>query len=241
MWYFYILIGLLVFFAFTVRAITGFGSAMILTPVLSLFLGPKHAVIITILMESAMAVVFIVKEKLNFEIGHIFVGGIAGIIVGIVLFGLLPTRILGLIIGVSVLTLSVIFLLNINFRTKREGLLFTALGLISGSMGVLTGINGPPIVFGLVNQQYDATFIRRCLITYLIVIDIITLASFSISGYVTVDLLLLLIYSIPFVLIAYVVGKYILTFTHPEKLKRIMLFTTLFAGVIAIWNFLPWW
>lgn len=59
-------------------------------------------------------------------------------------------------------------------------------------MGVLTGINGPPIVFGLVNQQYDATFIRRCLITYLIVIDIVTLASFSISGYVTVDLLLLL-------------------------------------------------
>lgn len=108
-------------------------------------------------------------------------------------------------------------------------------------MGVLTGINGHPIVFGLVNQQYDATFIRRCLITYLIVIDIITLASFSISGYVTVDLLLLLIYFIPFLLIAYVVGKYILTFTHPEKLKWIMLFTTLFAGVIAIWNFLPWW
>ena len=83
-------------------------------------------------------------------------------------------------------------ILNINFRTKKEGLLFTALGLISGSVGVLTGINGPPIVFGLVNQQYDATFIRRCLITYLIVIDIVTLASFSISGYVTVDLLLLL-------------------------------------------------
>ncbi len=79
---------------------------------------------------------------------------------------------------------------NINFRTKKEGLLFTVLGLIGGSMGVLTGINGPPIVFGLVNQQYDATFIRRCLITYLIVIDIVTLASFSISGYVTVDLLL---------------------------------------------------
>ena len=160
---------------------------------------------------------------------------------GIILFGLLPTQILGLIIGVSVLTLSVIFLLNLNFRTKKEGLLFTALGLISGSMGVLTGINGPPIVFGLVNQQYDATFIRRCLITYLIVIDIVTLASFSISGYVTVDLLLLLVYSIPFLLIAYVVGKYILTFTHSEKLKRIILFTTLFAGVIAILNFLPWW
>ncbi|RCV62807.1 hypothetical protein C5S53_17140 [Methanophagales archaeon] len=241
MWYFYIIIGLLVFFAFTVRVITGFGSAMILTPVLSLFLGPKNAVIISILMESVMAVVFIVKEKLNFEIRQIFSGGIVGIIVGIILFGLLPTRILGLIIGISVLTFSVIFLLNINFRTKREGLLFTVLGLISGSMGVLTGINGPPIVFGLVNQQYDATFIRRCLITYLIVIDIITLASFSISGYVTVDLVLLLIYSIPFILIAYVVGKYILTFTDPEKLKRIILFTTLFVGIIAIWKFLPWW
>jgi hypothetical protein len=121
----------------------------------------------------------------------------------------------------------------------KEGLLFTFLGFLSGSMGVLTGINGPQIVLGLVNQGYDARFIRGCMITYLIVIDFITLASFAIAGYVTANLVKLLIYAIPFLLLSYGFGAYVLKFINPEKLKRIMLLITLFAGTLAMWNFLP--
>jgi len=78
------------------------------------------------------------------------------------------------------------------------------------------------------------------MISYLIVIDYVIFALFSISGYVTADLLKLLVYSIPALLLAYIFEKYILNFINPEKLKRIMLVITLFAGILAIWNFLPW-
>jgi uncharacterized membrane protein YfcA len=241
MWdfYLYLVIGLLVFFGFSVRVITGFGSALILAPFVSLVLGAKHAVVFIILLECAMGVVFIVKERLNFEVKHIFAGGIAGIIAGIVLFGLLSQQIVGLIIGAGVVVFSILFLLNITFRTEREVLLFTTLGFLSGSMGVLTGINGPQIVLGLANQGYDGSFIRGCMITYLIVIDFITLASFSISGYVTADLVKLLMYSIPFLILSYFIGRYMLQFINPEKLRRVMLYITLFAGTLAIWNFVP--
>lgn len=242
MWdfYVYIVIGICIFFSLTVRVITGFGSAMILAPVIALFLGPKNAVMFIILLESAMAVVFICKERLNFEITHIFFGGISGIVVGIFLFGLLSQRIVGFTIGVCVLTFSILFLLNIHFRAENGGLLFTTLGFLSGSMGVLTGINGPQIVLGLVNQGYDGTFIRRCMITYLIVIDFITLASFSLSGYLTANLFPLLLYSLPAIPLSYIVGTYIVNFITPDKLKRIILITTLFSGTLAIWSFSPW-
>ncbi len=126
MWdlYVYLVLGLLIFFAFTVRVITGFGSAMLLAPLVALFLEPKQAVVYIILLECAIAVVFILKERLNFEVKQIFVGGISGIVAGIVLFGLLAERIVGFIIGVSVLTFSILFLLDIHFRTEKEGLLF---------------------------------------------------------------------------------------------------------------------
>lgn len=78
------------------------------------------------------------------------------------------------------------------------------------------------------------------MISYLIVIDYVIFALFSISGYVTADLLKLLVYSVPSLLLAYIFEKYILNFINPEKLKRIMLVITLFAGILAIWNFLPW-
>ncbi len=238
--YFYLLIGLLVFFGFTVRVITGFGSTMLIAPLLALFLEPKQVVVFVILLESTMGIVFIFKEKLNFDVKPIFLGGISGIITGIFLFGFLSQRLVGLIIGVSVLTFSILFLLNITFRTEKEKSLFTTLGFLSGSMGVLTGINGPQIVLGLVNQGYDGEFIRRCMITYLIVIDFVTLASFSISGYVTANSLKLLICSVPFLLLSYVVGAHALKFIDSEKLKRFILITTLFAGALAIWKFLPW-
>ncbi len=90
------------------------------------------------------------------------------------------------------------------------------------------------------NQGYDGRFIRACMISYLIVIDYVTFALFSISGYLTADLLKLLVYSVPSLLLAYIFEKYILNFINPEKLKRIMLVITLFAGILAIWNFLPW-
>jgi uncharacterized membrane protein YfcA len=234
---FYLLIGALVFFGFTVRVVTGFGSTMLIAPVLALFLEPKQVVVFVILLESAMGVIFIVKEKLNFDVKPIFIGGITGIIAGILLFGLLSQRLVGLIIGVSVLTFSILFLLDITFKTKREKPFFTTLGFMSGAMGVLTGINGPHIVLGLVNQGYNATSIRRTLITYLIVIDFITLASFSVSGYVTMNVVKLLVYSSPFLLLAFGAGTYVLKYVDPEKLKRIMLFITLFAGVLAIWKF----
>ena len=236
---FHLLIGVLVFAGFTVRVVTGFGSTMLIAPVLALFLEPKQVVVFVILLESAIGVLFIVKEHLNFEVKPIFIGGIAGIIAGILLFGLLSQMLVGLIIGVSVLTFSILFLSNITFKTKREDPFFTTLGFLSGSMGVLTGINGPQIVLGLVNQGYDADFIRRCMITYLIVIDFITLASFSVAGYVTVNIVKLLVYSSPFLIGSYVTGTYVLKFVELEKLKRIMLFVTMFAGVLAIWKFVP--
>ena len=54
--YFYLLIGLLVLFGFTVRVVTGFGSTMLVAPLLALFLEPKHVVVFVILLECAISV-----------------------------------------------------------------------------------------------------------------------------------------------------------------------------------------
>jgi uncharacterized membrane protein YfcA len=237
--YFYLLIGILVFFGFTVRVVTGFGSALMVVPLVSLLMEPKDAVVFSILLECAIGAVFLLKERLNFAVIPIFAGGIIGILAGIILFGFVTQRLVGFIIGLSVLIFSVIFLMNITFRTKREGALFSTLGFLSGSMGVLTGINGPQIVLGLVNQGYDAPFIRSCMISYLIVIDFVTLASFSIAGYLTTNVLILLLWSVPFLICSYAVGTALLKFIDPERLKRLMLLITLFAGILAIWKFVP--
>ena len=237
--YVYLVIGLLVFFGFTVRVITGFGSTMLIAPLLTFLLEPKQVVVFVIMLESAIGVLFALREQLSFTLKPIFLGGVLGIVTGMLLFGMVTQRLVGFIIGVSVLIFSILFLMNVTFKAKRERPLFAALGFLSGSMGVLTGINGPQIVLGLVNQGYDGGFIRRCMISYLLVVDFVTLASFSVAGYVTAGVLQLLVFALPFLVLAYLAGSYILQFVAQEKLKRAILMTTLVAGLLAVWKFVP--
>jgi uncharacterized membrane protein YfcA len=237
--YLYLVIGLLVFLGFTVRVITGFGSTMLIAPLLTFLLEPKQVVVFVILLESAIGVLFALKEQLTFTLKPMFLGGVLGILTGIFLFGIVTQRLVGLVIGVSVLIFSILFLMNVTFRTERERPLFAALGFLSGSMGVLTGINGPQIVLGLVNQGYDGNFVRRCMISYLLVVDLVTLASFCIAGYVAANLLLLLVFALPFLVLAYLAGAYILLVIDQEHLKRAILMTTLLAGLLAVWKFVP--
>jgi uncharacterized membrane protein YfcA len=77
------------------------------------------------------------------------------------------------------------------------------------------------------------------MITYLIVIDYLTLASFTLAGYLTMNVLKLLAWALPFIICSYGAGRALLNFVDPERLKRVMLISTLLAGILAIWNFVP--
>ena len=73
-----IFVAFAVFVAFTLRTITGFGSAMLLSPILSAIIPPKEAVIFIILLENEVNVVYLIREKLNFSLREVFIGGIIG-------------------------------------------------------------------------------------------------------------------------------------------------------------------
>ena len=96
----------------TVRVITGFGSTMLIAPLLTLLLEPKQVVVFVILLESAIGMLFALKEQLTFTLKPIVLGGVLGITTGIFLFGIITQRLVGLVIGVSVLIFSILYLIH---------------------------------------------------------------------------------------------------------------------------------
>ncbi len=143
---------LLTLTAFTVRVVTGFGSAILLSPIFSNLMPPKEAVVLIILLESFVNVIFLLREKMNFSLIEIYLGAFFGIAVGIFFFGLLPQHIVGLAIGIGMGIMAAVMLLGIDFRVTRTKPLFLGMGFLSGAMGVITGVNGPQIVITLANQ-----------------------------------------------------------------------------------------
>ena len=169
-----IFVAFAVFVVFTLRTITGFGSAMLLSPILSAIIPPKEAVIFIILLENEVNVVYLIREKLNFSLKEVFIGGIIGVFCGIFIFKKISQEELRMLIGIFVAAFSLLLLFGFRIEVPKrfERLFFFALGSFSGAMGVLTSINGPQIVLGLANQGYDSKFIRIFIISYLSLIHI---------------------------------------------------------------------
>jgi hypothetical protein len=218
--------------------VTGFGSAILLSPLFSNFLPPKDVVVLIILLESLINLVFAAKENVKFSLGETYAGAFIGIAAGIVLFGLISQKIAGLIIGISMGTLSLLMLAGVSFEVRSEKVLFLSAGLISGFMGVLTGVNGPQIVLALTNQGYNAGFVRIFIITYLIVIDSIILLAFVLSGYLKPDTLLIFLILAPFVLASYIIGKRIVWGMGSEKLRKVILSVVFVSSIFLIFRFL---
>jgi len=224
---------LLTLTAFTVRVVTGFGSAILLSPIFSNLMPPKEAVVLIILLESFVNLIFLFKERMNFSLKEIYVGAFSGIAVGILFFGFLPQEIIGLAIGVGMGIMAAVMLFGADLKVERTKPLFLSMGFLSGAMGVITGVNGPQIVIALANQGYAASYIRSFMITYLVVIDTVTLSAFFAFGHINSEILFKFFALAPSILIAYLVGSRILLRTDGERLKRIILGVVVLLSLVV--------
>lgn len=228
---------ILTFIAFIVRVVTGFGSAILLSPIFSNLMSPKEAVVLIILLESFVNVIFLLKEKMNFSLREIYLGAFIGITAGILFFGFLPQEVVGLAIGVGMGIMAGVMLVGVDFKVRKTKPLFLSMGFLSGVMGVVTGVNGPQIVITLASQGYAATFIRTFMITYLVVVDTVTLLAFFAFGHVNAEILMKFLVLTPTILIAYGVGSKILSMIDGERLKRVILAAVVLLSMIVIFRY----
>ncbi len=228
---------ILTFAAFTVRVVTGFGSAILLSPILSNLLPPKQAVPLIILLETFVNLIFVIKERIRFSLKEVYIGGFIGIAAGLALFGSISQQVAGLIIGISMGILSILMLAGFRFRVRNERALFVSIGFISGSMGVLTGVNGPQIILGLTNQGYDAMFIRTFIITYLVVIDTAIFAAFLLAGYINTSTLSIFAVLAPFIVFAYIAGIRLVGRISGESLRKAILLVVFASSLVLIYRY----
>lgn len=165
---------------------------------------------------------------------EVYAGAFAGIAVGISFFGVASQQLIGMLIGVGMAVLAALMLIGVNFKVRDSKPMFLSLGFISGAMGVLTGVNGPQIILGLTNQGYNAAFIRSFIITYLVIIDTVTLVAFFAFGYINMDVLTKFVFLAPFIVFSYVVGRRILSKLKSDSLRRIMLFAVIVLSLTLI-------
>ena len=214
----------IVLLASFVRAVSGFGYALIATPLLTFIFEAKSVVVMNIILGSAanILVLYHMRRYIDLKrVAFINLGGILGVPIGAYLLSQLDPSIIKLAIAAVVIPFSLILLLGHSHQFKRDTLGCGVAGFMGGVLAASTSFGGPPVVLFLLNQGLVPERFVGTLAAYFMFISIITIGAFSSLGMITTDLLTNVAILFPALFLGSYVGIKVLPKINVALFKRI--------------------
>ena len=152
----YFLIALVVVFSGFLRGFIGFGSGLLMVPILSYFYSPIFAMVFNIVIEipATIYLTFVGAKKCNFkEISPMMFTMMLTIPFGIVFLVSIDEQVIKILM--SILLIFFVILIAIGWRIKATITRYVLVlgGIISGLMQGATGMGGPPYVTVLLSKN----------------------------------------------------------------------------------------
>lgn len=214
----YVLLPLIAFAAFFLKAVSGFGPALVVVSLASLILPPQLVVAVSALLDMTAGVVLFAMDPGT--TGRRFwippaAAIVAGSVLGGVLLSLVDPAIFRTLLGASILLLGVWFGL-LRGRGTGEGLLteiperssgsdVAAAGL-GGVMGGFLGISGPPILWHF-GRKFGKEPLRAVLIPMFLAAAIARVGTYAWTGVVTMPVLTAFAVALPGLIAGIIAGN----------------------------------
>ncbi|MEP2530961.1 sulfite exporter TauE/SafE family protein [Shimia sp.] len=176
------------FIAGLVRGFAGFGTAMIYLPVAGQFLPPIWAILTLAVMDligPLPNLPQVWKDAHRRDLVRLIVGMLVLMPVGIAVLLVSDPGVFRY--GVSILGLGLLALLISGFRyrgTLRAPMIF-GIGGVSGFLGGVVGMPGPPVILFYMASPHGPAIIRANTMLFLLSYDVLVLVMFSIQGLIS--------------------------------------------------------
>jgi len=168
-----------------IRGFSGFGSALVNAPMLSLLWGPTIGVPIAALVEFVPAVQLTPRAIPIAQWRTILVMGVPALILipaGMWLLVTLPNEVVRRFVAAVVLGLVAVMWSGWSYRSKRTAALSLSVGALSGLLTGTTGVGGPPVILYLMSAADDAAIIRANMIGFFTIVVIGMAVTFAFGG-----------------------------------------------------------
>lgn len=147
--------------------VSGFGFALVATPLLSMFMDAKEAVVFVLLAGFVLRVITMVKNWGLFEWHTVLVvtfGSLLGIIPGSIALKVIGISQLEILLGTVLLLATFLMGKEIYFNVANKTLGRMAAGFLSGFFGSATSVSGPPLVLYFLNEKMEKNLMRSNMI-----------------------------------------------------------------------------
>ncbi len=221
----------ILFGATLIRAILGFGEALVAVPLLALVMPVQQAAPIAVLVSIAIAILILARDwrRVQFKsAAWLIVSTFFGIPFGLYLLTTLPEALVKSILAVLIITFSVHpFLRRRQYALKNDRLAWL-FGFHAGVLGGAYGMNGPPLaIYGSLRNWRPDEF-RATLQAYFLPASVAGMGGYWVAGLWTPAVSHFFVISLPAVILATVFGHVISRRLQPHR------FTVyVYAGLIV--------
>jgi hypothetical protein len=173
-----------------VRGVTGFGGAMVMTPALSLILGPLHAVVSVLLLE-AFAATPMLPAAARIANWRTLLPICAAACVTVPFGGYLlvtaePT-LLRRCIAATVIGFALLLMTGFRYAGRQRLGTSVGVGAVSGVLVGATSVGGPPVILYLLSGPEPAAVTRANLTLYIAFVSVAALVMLWARGILNAD------------------------------------------------------
>lgn len=216
------------------RGATGFGAAMIMTPVLALLLGPKVAVPVALLLETFAATPMLPAAARIARwdvIVPISIAAVLAVPIGSLVLTVVDASIVRRLIALTVIVFSLALLWGRRFAGRHRMSTSIGLGVLSGTMLGATSIGGPPVILYLLSGPDPLAVTRANLTLYIVVVSAAGLVMLGLAGLLdTTTLKIAAGLTIPFV-IGVVAGSRLFSRFSSQRFRQV---TVVFMLLVSV-------
>jgi uncharacterized membrane protein YfcA len=232
------------FVAYGLRAVTGFGSALVSVPLLSLFL-PLQLVVPWIVALDVAAAFLLTgaswrKREVDWgEIRWLLPPALLGILVGLALLVELPQRALALVLGGLIILFGLRSLLDFHGERPISRSWALPAGALGGAIGSLFATGGPPFVIYLSHRIRDKARLRATLSGLFLIEGGLRLLAFVAAGLLAQEgMVWALLLGAPVMGLALFAGHYVHLSLSQRQVFRVVGLLLVLSGCALIWRWL---
>ncbi len=219
------------------QGLTGFGSALLAMPLLTLFMDFKSAVPLCLLNGMIITgfLTFQLRRHLTLKnLGPLLAGALPGIVFGTFLLKNLPVKILQICLGLLLVLYCTWALLRPPLRRKLGLAWSYTAGFASGAIGAAISASGPPVIIFASLADWDKDEVKSTLSGFFLSSGLATLASQYISGLLTPHILYTFTFTAPWVMAGTWLGSMVYKQLDARRYLRLVILTLLGLGIVLI-------
>ena len=226
-----------VFIAGVVRGFSGFGSALVMAPVLSLLFGPVTSAVSILVIDSG-AILQLMRTAVRHADRRLVVtlgcGAMFGIPAGAWLLVHLDPDLVRMLISGIVLVFVAILATGWRYRGPRPLALTTATGFTSGLMGGLAGFAGPPVILYFLSGTASALTIRASIAGFFTLTSFCSIASYLWLDVFTTEIVIRGLWLIPGFMIGVWVGGEMFKRASERSFRHVVLIVLACVGLVGL-------